>query len=144
MGEYWKRTPGAGLLLGYKTAERFCIEGELYYGRFSSKSEGTEYPEIGFLGMSGGIKYNLPVVSGVYLNLKAGLQNNMFIFSGPSAVRKYQENRNESEFGFFILPGITVNIGNRFRIEMNLQVLSILSSPESINIFTPGITIFFL
>lgn len=144
MGKYWQNSPGAGILLGYNLQNHFTLEGELAYIKINPKNYYPDYPNISFIELSGGIKFNVRFHKSLYLNIKSGLQNCMFIFSGAAADQVYEQNKNESEFGFFITGGLLYDFGKGFRFELNYRLLNILSSPETINIFAPGIIIFIL
>lgn len=143
-GSFWNKSVGAGVLLGYPVQETILLEGEITYSKFTPKGRKEKYPDIHFLEFSGGVKYNLPISKKNQLNFKAGIENTMFIFSGTAATSIYEQNKNESEFGFFILPGLRYEIIKGINLEFNLKILSILSSPESINILVPGINIYIL
>lgn len=144
MGKYWQNSPGAGIVLGYTLQNHFALEGEFAYVKINPRNNYPDYPKINFIELSGGIKYNLRFQKKLYLNIKSGLQNCMFIFSGAAADQVYEQNKNESEFGFFISGGLLYDFGKGFKLELNYRVLNILSSPETINIFAPGIIIFLL
>ena|GEM_PF-4295024 len=144
MGQYWKKPLTVGLKAGYLLRNSFSLEGELSYAKFKPENEATNYPLINLILMSGGLKYNLNLSRHFQLTLKPGIENTMFIFSGPSADLIYEQNKNESEFGFFLSSGIQIVIWKDIKLELNLKVLNILSSPESIIFYAPGLTLFIL
>ncbi len=139
--EHWGNSFSLGGTGRYKITDRFFAEGELNFSIFDPKNK-SEFPKIYMFEIPLGFKYEIFQSKYFGINIWSGILNATMHFSGARVEERFQNNKEESEFGYFI------SMGTRFfginQLEVYSKYESLFSAPENLKIYSIGLKYFII
>ncbi len=141
MGKNWKNDFSFGGIVSYDLVDNFQMEAGLNGAYLSPKNIKSDYPKIILLRIPLGIRYNYCFSEKSAIGFTGGMSNNIFLFRGLENTA-FETNSIEQEIGLFCRIGYDYLLRDNYiisKIGVFFEAENILSSPESIVIYSTGL-----
>lgn len=138
---FWNNTVEVGGELQYRLSDQLFVGSGLHLAYFKSENEKL-IPNFYYLSIPIELKFLIPLGTNIKLFASGGVQSNTFAFVGEGA-DVLGDNDIESEFGVFLVLGISTIFWNLEGFEIYTKYQTIFTSPASTEFMNIGARIFF-
>lgn len=139
--DFWNNTVEVGGELQYRLSDQLFVGSGLHLAYFKSENE-KSIPNFYYLSIPIELKFLIPMGTNLKLFTAGGIQSNTFAFVGEGA-EVLSDNNIESEFGVFLVLGISTIFWNLEGFEVYLKYQTIFTSPASTEFINIGARFFF-
>lgn len=138
---FWNNTVEVGGELQYRLSDQLFVGSGLHLAYFKSENEKL-IPNFYYLSIPIELKFLIPLGTNIKLFASGGVQSNTFAFVGEGA-DVLGDNDIESEFGVFLVLGISTIFWDLEGFEIYTKYQTIFTSPASTEFMNIGARIFF-
>lgn len=138
---FWNNTVEVGGELQYRVSDQLFVGSGLHLAYFKSENEKL-IPNFYYLSIPIELKFLIPLGTNIKLFTSGGIQSNTFAFMGEGA-EDLGDNNIESEFGVFLVLGISPILWNLDGLEIYTKYQTIFTSPTSTEFINIGARFFF-
>ena len=138
---FWNNTVEVGGELQYRLSDQLFLGSGVHLAEFKSEI-GMSVPNFYHLSIPIELKFLFPSDTKIKLFTAGGIQSNTFVFRGEWA-EVLGDNDIESEFGVFLVFGVTTTFWDIEGFEIYTKYQTIFTSPESTEFFNIGARFFF-